>query len=318
MITYGYELELSDIDRSKDIPPHLGRWEGPKKGSFYMGAEIDIVNTLSPYEGVGSDPLCETCFVGGEINVTPSEFTQQFLKVYDIINLFPQIGHGHVNHFHLHVYMEEFNDVNFVKKLIKYTWDNQIDLVNATYLQNWNDIAFNCTEWGRSYLLQDGGRFINSDINELIDRANTIDDIKELLKLPSWYIDNDEIVVSTSIRTAVNLSNLINNKTLEFRCFRSTLCYHEILSQLMIIKRYLESVTDGTPVRELLKEYNYQFAPLRYIESNQHGWETTRHSKERGSPYKYYYESGMQVDNTSSDKGQYAYDKAVKALGANK
>jgi hypothetical protein len=316
MITYGYELELSDTHRAIDIPSHLGRWEGPKIGDFYMGAEIDIVNTLPPYNGIGSDPLCQTTPVGGEINVCPSSFESQFLKVFDIINLFPKIGHGHVNHFHLHTYTEEFNDVEYLKRLVKYTIANQHDLVNATYLQNWDDIEFNCTDWGRSYLLQDGGRYLNAEINAYIDDVKTIDDIKELLKKPSWYIDNNEVQISTSIRTAVNLSNLINNKTLEFRCFRSTLCYHEIISQMMLVKRYLESVNDSTPVTQLLTEYNYKFAPLIYIESNQKGWEKTRHDKERGAPYKYYYDSGMAIDESCSEHGRFAYTKAMQLLGA--
>ena len=71
-ISYGYEIEWSDIDRRVDIPIKLGQWEGPKIAGYYMGSEIDIVNTVGVWKGIGTDPLCIDCKVGGEINVQPS------------------------------------------------------------------------------------------------------------------------------------------------------------------------------------------------------------------------------------------------------
>ncbi len=313
-ITYGFELELSDVDRSIDIPPHLGRWEGPKENGYYMGAELDIVNTLDPFKGVGSDPLCETCTVGGEINVSPSDLKSQFMKVYDIINLFPAIGNGHVNHFHVHVYFDELSSLDVLKNLIRYTIANEEDLINVTYLHNWNECNMvSASEWGSTYLLQDGGRYLNEEIAIMLDRVETMDQLKELLNKPGYYYKDGVKTYSTSIRTAVNFSNLIKNKTLEFRCFRSSLQYHHILSQLLFVTHFIKEGVkgNGRPVAAIIQDMNYEFAPLQYVDEHQAGWEKTRYEKGRGDKYKYYFDAGMPVIEHSSDRALFAYNKAI-------
>lgn len=317
-ISYGFELELSDADRSISIPEILGRWEGPKENGYYMGAELDIVNTIGQYKGVASDPLCETCTVGGEINVSPSpSIMSQFCKIHDIINLFPQIGSGHVNHFHVHTYFEELEDLDSLKQLIKYTIANEKDLINSTYLQNWNDFDYsNISDWGRTYLLQDGGRYLNTEIGLYIDSIVSKSELMSLLDRPGYFIENGTVNISGSKRTAVNFSNLITNKTLEFRCFRSTLCYYEILSELMFVTDFITEGLkhDGKSVKQILADSNYRFAPLVFDEELQLGWEKTRYGKGRGDAYKYYFKDSMPVTDFTSQPSLRAYDKAVKLL----
>ena len=317
-ISYGFELELSDADRTISIPEILGRWEGPKENGYYMGAELDIVNTLGQYEGVASDPLCETCTVGGEINVSPSpSVMSQFCKIHDIINLFPQIGSGHVNHFHVHTYFKELEDIESLKQLIRYTIDNEQDLINSTYLQDWHTHDFsNISDWGRTYLIQDGGRYLNRQVNAHIESIKTREELMDLLNLPGYYIENGQAHSVSSKRTAVNFSNLITNKTLEFRCFRSTLCYFEILSELLFVTDFITEglKPDGKSVKQILAEKNYRFAPLSFNESHQLGWEKTRYEKGRGDAYKYYFKDSMPVTDFSSQQSLRAYNKAVQKL----
>jgi hypothetical protein len=317
-ISYGFELELSDIDRSINIPEILGRWEGPKEEGYYRGAELDIVNTLGKFKGVASDPLCETCTVGGEINVSPSpSIVSQFCKIHDIINLFPVIGHGHVNHFHVHTYFEELEDLDALKQLIRYTLDNEQDLINSTYLQNWNDFNFsNISDWGRVYLLQDGGRYLNQAVGLYLESVNTRDELMDLLRRPGYYIENGSTHISTSMRTAVNFSNLVSNKTLEFRCFRSTLSYYEIISELLFVTDFITEGLkhNGKSVKQILADNKYRFAPLLFDEANQIGWEATRYEKGRGDAYKYYFKDGMPVTNFTSQPALRVYDKVVKEL----
>jgi hypothetical protein len=317
-ISYGFELELSDADRRIDIPAILGRWEGPKENGYYKGAELDIVNTIGEFRGVASDPLCETCTVGGEINVSPSpSIMSQFSKIHDIINLFPTISHGHVNHFHVHTYFEELEDLDALKRLIRYTINNEQDLINSTYLQNWNEFNFsNISSWGRGYLLQDGGRYLNQAVSLYLESVETRQELMDLLNRPGYYIDNGNTLISTSIRTAVNFSNLISNKTLEFRCFRSTLCYFEILSELMFVTDFITEglKPDGRSVKQILADNKYRFAPLLFSEELQLGWEATRYDKGRGDAYKYYFKDSMPVTDFTSQPSLIAYNKSVNLL----
>ena len=175
-ISYGFELELSDVDKSIDIPDYLGRWEGPKVGKYYMGAELDIVNTLGNNKGLASDPLCLTCTVGGEINVSPSPtIKSQLDKINTIFQLFPDISSGHVNHFHVHTYFDELEDFELLKNLIYYTIENEKDLIQSTYLQNWDQFNYsNISDWGRLYLIQDGGRYLNPEIKVNLDKCKNV------------------------------------------------------------------------------------------------------------------------------------------------
>ena len=50
-LSFGAELEWSDVDRRQDIPEELGSWEGPKIAGRNLGSELDIVNTRGKWKG---------------------------------------------------------------------------------------------------------------------------------------------------------------------------------------------------------------------------------------------------------------------------
>src|SRR5665213_554698 len=128
--TWGYELELGDVLRTRSIPGHLGTWEH---------AETDVTNIHPPYWGRGSDPLGIDPPVGGEINTMPTKTIEdQVKKIQEIIAFFR--GHGdhpsasctNVGHVHVHVpgLME---DIEGLKRLTEYIWSNHNDTVKACW-----------------------------------------------------------------------------------------------------------------------------------------------------------------------------------------
>ena len=131
--SYGCELEWSDVDRRVDIPTELGSWEGPKIAGYYMGSEIDIVNTKGKWKGVGTDPLCMTCQVGGEIHTQPSRFIEtQLFRVMRILDLFPVANAACPNHGHIHVGVPGLlQDLELLKNVFRYTRINQENLIAA-------------------------------------------------------------------------------------------------------------------------------------------------------------------------------------------
>ena len=62
-LTWGFELELSNVPKSFEIPERLGKWEY---------CECDIVNTKGEFANVCADPLGINPPVGGEINTKPT------------------------------------------------------------------------------------------------------------------------------------------------------------------------------------------------------------------------------------------------------
>lgn len=294
--SYGFELELSDVDKRIDIPDLYGSWEGPKVGEYNMGSELDIVNTLEPFNGHASDPMCVDCHVGGEINVAPTlTIKGQFNRILEIFNQFPVVESGHVNHFHVHVHVPGLKeDAQKMKNMVKWAEANQEQLMNTTYNQNFFEAVGEnydeLTEFGREYLYGDGCRLIHPDVFRKVEEAETAEEVLQAFDTPALIKLKGEDIVKSSIRTGINFANLLRGKTLEYRCFRSTTSPYQIFSELMLVKRITEESIkeDGLSLDEILAEGNYDFATLMYIHEHQIGWEKTRYSKDY-SPYKYHF-----------------------------
>lgn len=277
MRSYGLELELSDIDRRVDIPERLGEWEGPKINGYYHGAEIDIVNS----DGVYSDPICETCKVGGEINMKPTKtIDEQMQNIKDVFNLFDVVEVGCKSHFHIHVKDDAFNDFNTLKNFCLYTARNQEQLVELCYFPN--DVPRDIDENLYIYMIQDGGRLNSATIEEIMS-CKTIDELKKLYS-STYYIYNNETKKSTSIRGAVNISNLINGKTIEFRCFRATKDFKLIENSLNFVDRYVSEALKNSDIEPYMYSTDFAKPFIQYID------ESTQHSKDRGNKISHYTE----------------------------
>lgn len=289
--SYGLELEFGDIDRTVDIPEYLGSWEGTKVNGIYQGAEVDVVNSIPPYRGVCTDPLGITCPVGGEINVHPTTTIDgQFEYMSRILDLFEDVTVSHMSHFHLHVHIPGLKtDLDLLKRFVQYCIDNQDALIKTVYLQNVNDIPESISNRSIEYLWSDGGRYISDIVKIHLHDCTTIEEVLDLFNSTGHYFRNNSKHGTSSIRTAVNISNLIKGETIEFRCFRPALNMVELASQLHFVEQFCQEAIkeDGMCVGEITSKKYYQFAPLRYNHINQLGWERTRADKSRGDNVKY-------------------------------
>lgn len=299
-LSFGAELEWSDVDRTVDIPFELGQWEGPKIAGLYMGSEIDIVNTVGKWKGVGTDPLALDCPVGGEINVQPSSNIDVMLnRIMEIMDLFPVIGTGCVNHGHLHVHVEGLKDnLELLKNVFTYTEANELDVQKS--LHSWDKSVHEevtnseLEDWVKTYLQFDGCKTINPEIYRAVEKAKSIGEVVEALKTYNainrcWITGKEE--ATTSNRTAVNLFNLTKGETFEFRCLRSSINPVEIYSSLYFVKRYTEEALKGAkgkPVVEILTEANFKFPTIDFNLSDALGWQKTRQQKGRSGPFKKY------------------------------
>lgn len=315
-ITFGAELEWSDVDRSVDIPVELGRWEGPKIAGMYMGSEIDIVNTKGKWKGIGTDPLALDCPVGGEINVQPASSPETLLnRIMEIMDLFPVIGTGCVNHGHLHVAVEGLTtSVENLKKLFEYTELNELETQRA--LHSWDATTHRevwgseLEEWVKTYLQYDGCKTINESIYRGVEKATSVSQIMDTLKKYNavnrcWITGG--IKETSSNRTAINLFNLTKGETVEFRCLRSSTNPVEIYSSLVFVKRYMEEALrgkEGKPVVEILKEGNFKFPTLDFDIADALGWQKTRQRKGRSGPFKKYMGTVVPHDRIYTDMSE--------------
>lgn len=301
-LSFGAELEWSDIDRTVDIPEYFGSWEGPKIAGFNLGSELDIVNTTGEWRGIATDPLCIKCPVGGEIHVKPSyTIESQLIRIMKIMNLFDTVNVACPNHGHIHVGVPGLrNSVQLLKNVFEYTKQNERPVLEKCcgYTETEYAQIANCpnlSEWVKTYLLIGDAKTINSELYKVVQKAKTAEEILEQVKkikaVDYDWVKDKGTVTENSHRTCINLFNLVKADTIEFRVFRASISPVEIYSTLLFSKRYVEEALkgiNGKPVKQILEEGNFRFPALNFNSELATGWQKTRFSKGRSGCLKHY------------------------------
>ena len=305
LLSFGAELEWSDIDRTVDIPEEWGSWEGPKIAGYNLGSELDIVNTKGEWRGIATDPLCTECPVGGEIHVNPSyTIDSQMIRIMRIMGRFDTVGVACPNHGHIHVGIPGVRkDLKLIKNLFAYTEKNEIDVLRwcagidladrRDYTAILEDTMLE--DWVKQYLIVGDAKSITPRLYERIREAQTVEDAMVAMREEDcWEYDWIADIYRKapgSHRTCVNLFNLTKSNTVEFRAFRASINPVEIYSTLMFSQRYIEEALkgeDGKSVIDILLEGNYRFPKLNFNGELAEGWQRTRHSKGRSGCLKHY------------------------------
>jgi hypothetical protein len=298
MFTWGYEIEWGDITRNIKIPKNLGKWEHH---------ETDIVNIHGKYRGRGSDPLGIDPPVGGEINtVATKTWQEQVDRIFEIYDLFVKNGDNPssacVNHGHIHVHIPGLiDDIESLKKLVKYIQKNQKITIEKCYrFKEYPEMEIpGIGDYSRSYSKFDCGIGMPDDMcNNIINMANNFDDFIKLLNPKYYYPKLPEHIWIESVKSsqesendilnkvghphyyryAINTLSLKYNKTIEFRCFRSTINRKELSDSFKFVENFLDSaLNDGPDVEEILKDYSYTFPEFNYDYEIFRLWEKTKY-----------------------------------------
>lgn len=320
-LSFGCELEWSDIDRSVDIPIELGEWEGPKIAGYYMGSEIDIVNTKGRWRGIGTDPLCLNCPVGGEIHTQPSYTIEtQMIRIMRIMDLFFTVGVACPNHGHIHVGIKDIKqNLNLIKNIFAYTQKNEMTMMKSCCGYNEEEykeiMDSNLEDWVKSYLVVGDGKQINPKLYDKVAGAKSVDEVINYLNeynaIDYDWVANKGVITENSHRTCLNLYNLVKGETVEFRIFRSSINPVEIYSALYFCKRYIEEAMkglEGIPVEEILKEGNFKFAKLNFDYELAKSWQESRSTKKRSGCFKHYTGTVIPSEDNSIVEGEGFYD----------
>ncbi len=282
--TWGYELELGDVDRRLTIPEKMGSWEY---------AETDIVNIHGGLFGKACDPLGKSPIMGGEINLKPRKTTEEATQlVIDMIEFFRKAGNkpsaSCVNHGHLHVHVPNLkNDIDSLKKLTKYILENQRDAIRILYqYSEYEQMKFTST--ARTYLKWDGGREMPSWMGENI--INNAKDFKDFIRIQCC--GKDSISMGRPFRYAINTYCMKHTNTIEFRLFRATLNPKEIHGQFEIVKEFMNAALNTSePFLDIIaRRPELEFPKFTYNHDHYVGWENSKWDKSRGKKERKYYE----------------------------
>lgn len=279
--TWGFEMEVGDVDRRLPLPEHLGKWEF---------SETDVVNQHEPYKGVASDPLGLEPPFGGEINVRPTKtWKEQVERIFEILDFYKSHGNqptaSCVSHNHVHVFVPGLKeDVPALKRLIKYIRDNQhivVDRIHAFRLHP----DMSSTKTAKTYLKLDCGRLMPDYMcNNLI---NLTTDFEHFIKLHA--AGKDGVSMGRPFRYAINTYCMKHTGTIEFRCFRNSYDRRELEDSFRFVEAFIDAaLNDGPDVQEILMNGDYKFPELHYDNELYKSWEKTKYGKERGKKAREY------------------------------
>jgi hypothetical protein len=281
--TWGYELELGDVRRDREIPSELGTWEH---------AETDITNTHPPYWGKASDPLGIDPPVGGEINIRPTRTIGELSeKIQNTIEWFrnqgdrPSASCTNVGHVHVHV-PGLIEDIAALTQLTQYISENQQTAINACW--GYKELPkMKETRTARTYMKWDGGRTMPIWMSEnIIDKANNFDDFIRI-----QCCGKDGKSRGRPFRYALNTYCLKHTKTIEFRCFRASLEKDEIFSSILFVREFMNAALNTwEPISSILNKIKFCFPPMTYDHELYLSWEKTKWDKSRGKKDRKYYE----------------------------
>lgn len=259
--TYGCEHELADWDTRKG-------WEG-----FGRDPEPNIVNT----NGIATDPTLKSYWLGGEINTPPTttaegqaELLRLFLKQHpdSVVNW--RCG------LHVHVRVPGLSSsLHHLKLIARYVHDNTdvYDLVDPLPLpgpehKTCYKQAKNRYNWMRmSHFTKIGNARVEKQ-----EAATSIDEFfdsevpKSKLGKPLWHAQP---------RAAVNIRQLKQTDTIEFRHFPATLDPDEVITSVKWCRDYLLSAFDKYPAVDL---FNSRYSEKRFpkLETIYDHWQDQR------------------------------------------
>ena len=263
MISYGYEIEWGNIDKTKSIPPSIAYWEG--NGNH---AECDIINCLN---GVWQ-PAYPNRRYGAEINLTPKYSIDEMVESYiQLENLFPEKQVTPISNGHVHVKADWFDDVDRLKDWAIWVNNNFEQIIELTL--QWTTIPDTLPTSIKRYLKYDGGIKFNRSVLNNIQNATTITDI----------INSDRRGNSTMRfpRAFVNLRPLGASGTIEFRHFKMPANSIQFKNQLIFVEGLLnKEIRSDLDLPKL--DCNNLFNNPEFIQCLDVAWETREERKKLG------------------------------------
>jgi hypothetical protein len=255
--TYGAEYELGDVDRLVTLPG----------GANWNFKDHSIANST----GVANDEKAKLYTLGGEINTDPTDSIEGQLDIWN--SLVKSLERIHINHrtnLHLHIQVPGLReDLTALKRLMQYVLGHQnrvYELVEPLDIPERHQFQ---TEASYKGAIQRYKRRLVSHQNKLKPKqiaacmgAETPEEFinghapKDKTGKPLWAL---------AIRGGINLSQLRETNTIEFRHFTPSLDSSEIECCFSWIHRFVEAAlfTGETP-DQIYSSRNWkfpQFAP---------------------------------------------------------
>jgi hypothetical protein len=258
MCTYGAEYEFGDICRT-ELPGGLS----------WNEKDYSIVSST----GIANDPKGLVYTRGGEINSVPTPYVETQLAMFaDLVEQHPEARVNHRTNLHLHVRIPGLSDdLESLKRLLTYIDANQaaiydaIEPVPVPKRQDFHSVAaFKGAQKRYKRRLVSHQYKVSAT---RVERALAATTVEQFLAAHAPVQKDGKPAWGLTTRAGINLLQLKETDTIEFRHFTCTRNVNELLHCFNWVSNFVPAALDNAPVAELIGAADYrfpEFAPYNY------------------------------------------------------
>ena len=270
-VTFGVEYEFGDIWRTT-LPDGLS----------WNEKDYSIVSST----GIANDPKGKAYSRGGEINAVPTTTVVEQLDMFEaLLASHPEAALNYRTNLHLHIRVPGLSeDLPALKKLLAYVNANESEIYAAIEpipVPKRED--FDSVEAFKGAQKRFKRRKVSHQQRvpqERVQRALKASTVEEFLAAHAPVTAKGEPAWGLTTRAGVNLLQLKETDTVEFRHFTNTLNAQELACCFYWVKNFIPMALDGAPVTELLSKHKYEFPGfLPYIHAMEIGYQYTNFDK---------------------------------------
>jgi hypothetical protein len=267
-VTWGAEYEFGDINRNGILP----------QGLSWNAKDYSIVSST----GIANDPKGLLYGKGAEINSDPTATVQEQLDFFESLlqaNLGPQLNHR--TNLHLHVRVPGLSqDLNALKTLLGYIDANQAAIYEAI-----EPVPVPVRTEYESEVAYKGAvkRYRRRKVSHQyavpkarVERAMEARTVAEFFAAHAPVQADGNPAWGLTTRAGINLLQLKETDTVEFRHFTNTLDVRKLASCFLWVETFIPAALDGAPVEQLVAASSMNFPEfVPYNHAMEVGYEYT-------------------------------------------
>lgn len=272
-ITYGAEYEFGDIYRCFALPD----------GLTWNSKDYSIVSST----GIANDPKGNCYTKGGEINSKPTESMSEQIDMFSqLIDMHPEAQLNHRTNLHLHVRVpglsEQLGKLKQLLAYIDYYQDEIYNLIEPIPVPD--PEQFKSEEEFKGAKKRYKRRKVSHQYKvpkERVDRAIQARTVEEFFAAHAPVQANGQPAWGLTTRAGINLLQLKETDTVEFRHFTNTKDPEELASCFLWVDNFIEAALDAGSPQDIYNSVPaWKFPPFQpYNHAMEVGYQWTNFDK---------------------------------------
>lgn len=272
-LTYGAEYEFGDIYRALALP----------EGLTWNSKDYSIVSST----GIANDPKGKCYLKGGEINSKPTESMSEQLDMFSrLIEMHPEAQLNHRTNLHLHVRVPGLSEqLGKLKQLLAYIDQHQeaiYQLIEPIPRPVFNPQASFAEHRGAEKRYK--RRKVSHQYKvpkDRVEKAMQAKTVEEFFAAHAPVQANGAPAWGLTTRAGINLLQLKETDTVEFRHFTNTKDIDELASCFLWVSMFIEAALDSANPQEIYDSFpEWKFPPFQpYNHAMEVGYSWTNFDK---------------------------------------